>query len=707
MSDKKYFAADDAEATVNHLIQKGKDWFDTIVENNYIDKIKRSWNAYHGIYHSNNHNIEWGGEQGEIAQIAVNHYRNIASNILNMVTANRPAFQARATNTDYKSQVQVLLANGLLDYYMREKRLEKVIKKAVEHAVVLGSGFVKMEWDSTKGTIYDYIEPENVEDPETGEIGPAIDPDTGEPQESFPIYEGDVTFKTLSPFDVIFDSTKENYEENTWVLTRTFADKFDLAAKYPEVADKIKNLTTKNDYYRTSFSFKANDETTDVPVYEMFHEKTEALPNGRYIMYLSADLILEDTVMPYSKLPIFRIAPSDILGTPYGYTGMFDLLQIQESINALYSTILTNQNAFGVQNVLVPRNSDIRVNQLEGGMNFIEYNAQAGKPEPLNLTNTPAEIFNYLQMLEKSMEVISGVNSVARGNPESSLKSGTAMALVQAQALQFISNLQQSYIQLIEDVGTGLITMLKDFASVPRIAAITGVNNRSKMQEFMGSDLDTINRVIVDVGNALAQTTAGKVQMAEQLLQMGIIDSPEKYLEVMNTGKLTSMTQKGSDDLSLIQAENEALLSGEAEVLATYMDKHSLHIREHRAVMADPKLRLSNPDLIERTGAHIQHHIDLLRTTDPNVLAMFGEQPLGPAPGSPVSPENAAAPQPGQGEVGEAMQNPQAAGVGAGVNAPLQPGQNPNQSLPQPAEAPATDAAGNPTNPKDIPLTSG
>ena len=53
------------------------------------------------------------------------------------------------------------------------------------------------------------------------------------------------------------------------------------------------------------------------------------------------------------------------------------------------------------------------------------------------------------------METLSGVNSVARGNPEASLQSGTALAMVQSQALQFMSGLQQSYIQLIEDVGTG------------------------------------------------------------------------------------------------------------------------------------------------------------------------------------------------------------------------------------------------------------
>ena len=141
-----------------------------------------------------------------------------------MVTANRPSFKARSTNTDYKSIVQTKLANGLLDYYMREKRLEKYLHRAANYAVVMGSGYIKMEWNSMSGEIYDYNE----------------ETDT-------PIYEGDVKFTNLSVFDVVFDSTKEDVKDLDWVITRTWKNKFDIAAKYPELAEKIVQLSTKSD----------------------------------------------------------------------------------------------------------------------------------------------------------------------------------------------------------------------------------------------------------------------------------------------------------------------------------------------------------------------------------------------------------------------------------------------------------------------------
>lgn len=629
MSRDKYFAAADAPECVEYLLRKGSIWFDSIHFNSYLEKIKKSWLSYHGVYYEDGHAVTFGGEGGELVNLPVNHYSNIAQNIVNMITATRPAFQARSVNTDYKSQVQTTLANGLLEFYMREKRLEVYLKKAAEYAVVLGSGFIKMEWNATSGEIYDYIEPTEPFDDEGNEVKPS------------PIYQGDVEFRNLSPFDVVFDNTKESAMDHDWVLCRTFKNKYDLMAKFPDLAEQIKGAATKSDNQKYRISLSPLDDTSDIPVYEFFHKRTESMPNGRYIQFLDNDVVMVDALMPYRKLPIYRIAPRDILGTPYGYTPMFDLLPLQDAANSLYSTVLTNQNAFGVQNVLNPRGNDIRINQVQGGLNFIDYNptvagGQDGKPTSLNLTNTPKEIFDFMGILVRDMETISGVNSVARGNPESSLRSGNALALVQSQALQFVSGLQQSYVMMIEDLGTGLIQLLQDFAAVPRIAEISGVSNKSKMKEFTGRDIDSINRVVVDVGNALATTAAGRSQMADNLLQMGLITTPEQYFSVMNTGKLETMTEGSSDQSTLVKAENERLTEGLTPVIATALDKHSFHIRSHMNVLADPDLRLDT-ELVQRVLAHVQEHITLLRTTDPDMLTVIGEQPLSPPGGSPAN----------------------------------------------------------------------
>jgi len=1034
-SSNTYFAADTPERLVEYLSRKSQSWSTSITSNNYLDKMLDSWMWYHGFFYQDGHKVSFGGEQGEQVQLAINHYRNIAKHTLNMVTASRPAFQARSINSDYKSQIQTELANGLLDYYMREKRLERYLKRAVEYAIVLGSGFIKIDWNATAGEIYDYIEPAVDE----------IDPVTGKKREPYPVYEGEAVFQNLSPLDVLFDNSKETYDDNIWVLVRTFKNKYDLIAKYPDLADKILSLKTKNDMSRRRVTFNPFDETTDVPVYEFYHKRTESVPNGRLVVYLEKDIVLTDTIMPYRALPIYRIAPGDILGTPFGYTDMWDLIPIQETINSLYSTVATNQNAFGVQNILNPRGNDIRVNQIEGGLNFIDYSPvpgspSGGRPEALNLTQTPKEIFDFIGMLEKAQETVSGVNAVARGDSVAGIKSGTALALIQSQSLQFMSGLQQSYIQLIEDVGTGLINILKDFASTPRIAAISGISNRVKIKEFTGEDLNSINRVIVDVGNALANclgkdtpilmidgsikpvqdvtvgdkvmgpdskprtvqnvnsgtemmykissisklrnieyicneshiltlrycsddyrynakkgdilditvrdflklpnrhqrllqgfttgveyeekeviipsyilgawlgdgtsastaitsmdseiveewtkcatkfgltvrvqenkqpnkskvyfmtsgkangysnrnpvmnelrrldlinnkhipnlylinsekerlellaglldtdgsrvdntfvftqksdvlanqvvtlakslgfrvtikkievaighgyttkpsntnkitiggdtyripvrlprkmtvkvdrnsnwlnygikvdkleegtfygftlreephfvmgdfsvthnTTAGKVQMAEQLLQMKIITTPEQYLQVMNTGNLQPMMESSDNKLTLIKRENEALLEGDIEVMAIATDDHAIHIREHAAILNDPIMRTTNPEVITRVLNHSQEHIKLLQETDPNLLGILDQTSLSPVGGTPNSPVQPPAPPAGAMNGMQEMSNPEAQELNpmdkARLPQPAKPAQSPDGKPVDPAQA--------------------
>lgn len=608
-----YFALKDAKDCTAVVLSRAADFYNRMTANSYIEKLRKMYRYYNGSFMDDQgagHEVNFTGEQGELVHLPINHFRNLARHMLVMITSNRPIMEARAVNTDYKSLAQAYLATGILEYYMREKGLEEALRKAAEMAIVQGAGFIKLAWNATAGELYDV-------DEETGEWN----------------YEGDLEFTTLSPLDVIVDGTKESWD-NDWMLVRTFKNKYDLIAKYPEHEEVLKNIASKSDTSIYRVALMSNDQTDDIPVYELFHRKTESLPEGRYILFCSEDSILIDTKLPYRQIPVFRISPSDILGTPYGYTPMFDIFPIQEAINATVSAIMTNQNAFAVQSLFVPRTADLAVNSFGEGMTIYEGNA---KPEPLQLTSTPEETFKFLDTLVQSAETISGVNSVSRGNPEASLKSGSALALVQSMSIQFLSELQQSYVRLVENVGSGTIEILKDFAAAPRIIAIVGKNNRTSLKEFTGSDISDIKRIYVDMGNPLSRTIAGRVEMAKDLLQMKVIQSPEQYFAVMNTGKIEMLYEGDMQQILLIKQENEWFLDGK-NPLVVPTDNHTLHIKEHSSVLGDPELR-QDPNLAKIIMDHIQAHMDALEHTDPRLLQIVGQNPIPPLGGTPQGPE--------------------------------------------------------------------
>lgn len=667
----EYFATLDKEDIAAELSKRCDLWYENLGASGIYRKMTKSYAAYYGYNSSGSGHtsseIIKSGEQGELSLIKANHFRNLLQHLLVMTTSSRPAMEARAINTDYRSLAQTILANGILDYYMREKRLERYLKLATEYALVFGEGYVRLEWDTSEGDEYSV-------DPETNKI----------------TFTGDIQYNVLNPLDVIKDVFRTDNNDEDWLIVRHFKNRWELVAKYPELKDEILKASTKDETDMTfNYQFKTDGQLRSdlIPVYEFYHNKSDALPNGRQVVYVSQEAVLYDGPLPYKEIPVYRIAPGEFIGTPHGYTVAFDLLSLQETLDGLYSIIVTNQSTFGVQNLLLPQGHNISYSSLPGGLNVIEYDASSGvKPEALNLTKTPPEIFNFVNKLESVMETISGVNSVARGNPEANLRSGNALALIQSMAIQFNSGLQQSFAQLLEDVGTATLATLRDFAATPRVAMIVGKNNRSYMREFTGNDLDKVNRVVVDMGNPLSKTTAGKLEMANNLLQQGIIKTAQDYIMVMKTGNLDTMIEGDVAELALIKSENENLSEGQP-VQATALDEHVLHIKEHRSVIASPDAR-ENPQVVQAVLNHIQDHIQLLKTVDPNILNILGQPSLATPPGQPGPqgpggpPPQGGAPQPGGPKPGGAPKPP----VGPGPMA-------------APEGAPSIKAPGLPKNP--------
>lgn len=634
-----YFAAKPAEECASVLSGKIDDWTSRFKYNGYLNKVRRSWEFYHGIFYEEGfdaaHMINRTGEQEELYRLNINHYRNIAQNMLVMTTTSRPKVECRAVNTDYKSQVQTQLATSLLDYYFREKGLDNLIREVTEYAIVLGSGFIKIDWDETRGEQIAFNE-----------------------ETQTPIYDGDLSFTKLSPYDVIFDPSRDGWDHD-WLVVRSQKNKYDLAAKYPDLSENILRLSSISEQQGLSMDGRELSSTDLVNVFEFIHKRTPAMPNGRYMVFCSYNTIMVDSPMPYRVMNVYRIAPSNIIGTPFGYTTMFDLLPTTEALNSLYSAAFTNNSTFGIQNILVPEDGGYNVTELSGGLNLIKGDFEKGKPESLNLTNTSPELYNFMGNIEKLQETISGVNATIRGNPEASLRSGSALAVVQAQAIQFMSGLQQQYAKLIEETSTGMIRILQDFAKTPRLATIVGISQRSKLREFSGADIEAVNRVVCTMSNPLQDTLAGRLGIADQLLQYQQIDG-KQYINILAHGTTQEITEPVADTFELIKLENEMMMAGEIPVVML-TDEHDLHIKKHREVLNNPYIR-EEPEATQAVIDHIQEHINILKTADPMILAMFQQQSLAPQQPMPGGPGD-------QGAAEEVTAAPVEQGSGMEMNA--------------------------------------
>lgn len=605
---EQYFPTKTGEELATELFSRVENYYDEINRNGRLSLWRKCYQAYYALDANGQHeasDIRRGGEQDELSMLKANHFRNLLQHLHVLVTQQKPAFECRAMNTDYKSQIQTVLGANIIEYYLREKRLNDHFKRAVEHMIVYAEGFIEVSWDHSAG--------DAVALDMNGDV----------------LKNGDVVARVYNPMDVIRQHRGEADTCLNWYILRRYESRHDLAATYPKQAEKILEYSESLNSSRLMSSidsFYEKDEDL-VPVYKLYHDRTPALPNGKEALFMGSGIILAESELQSDKMPVFRMAAYNQDGTSFGYSVSFDLLCVQEAIDIMYSTVLSNQATFGVQNIWIKPGSNFIPNQLSGGLNVIESN---DKPEAINLTYTPPEIFNFTKGLEQLGEVLSGINSVARGQPEASLKSGAALALVASQAVQFSNGLQGAYTQCLEDVATAVINLLQRKAGVPRAAFISGKDNRSYVKEFVGDDIKEIKRVIVDLGNPIAHTLAGRLELANNLLQSQQLKNPEQYIQVVTTGRLDPLIDDEKTENLLIQSENEEMREGKA-VPVIAVDEHVKHIKNHRRLFADPEAR-RNPQLMQVVLDHLNQHISMLQTTNPALLNILGQAPLGVQP---------------------------------------------------------------------------
>lgn len=687
--DSEYFANLAADKIGPAITERVESFYTAMDTSGYLDVINASLRAYYGSSFNSTggsaHYVSRGGKYGQLRKVRVNHYRNLGLHLLQLSTSQLPVPQPVAINSDSESQEAATVARGVIDYYSRFKRVERLFRAAAERAIVTGEGYVDVSWDGALGDV----------------VGPAAE--DGSPQQK----EGDLSFQVLSALEVVRSIQPGSDGIGPWIVLIRPTSRWDLIAKYTGVTskDQADMMMADPGMEEVAKIYKAlqgapalNDngakrnrrpwgavlsrsiQTSDdcIAVFEFRHNKTPACPNGRLVRMTETGDVFFVSDLPYEDLNVRRLSAGELIDTPFSYGPLFDLLSIQEVIDALYSAVASNQMTFATQLIWALKSADFDYRQLSHGISLIEGNDPASKPEPLALTSTPAEVFKFIDMLEHAMETLSGVNATVRGNPEYSLKSGSALAQVQSSAIQFASTLQQQYASMVEDVYTDMLSLLQMHAQTNRQIVIIGKFNKPYTKSYMGADLAGVKRVVIDAAPSVGQTAAFKMEVARDLLQNGFVKSSDEYLQVMATGRIEPLIEGDSAELMLIQKENEYLKTGQ-ETHAVPTDKHALHISEHRTVLADPDSR-NDPARLQSVAAHLEEHVQFL--ADPalaQLLMVMGQTPLSaampPGPSSPL-PGKGSPPRPGGGP----------GGAPPGSNP--QPNEQPQNKPPGPAKMP-------------------
>lgn len=650
--DELYWGARRGEKLIAAVRGKEEAYFQALERH----QMPRMWRIMRAQYYGLNPEIGTGfetqeigfdGEYGELIRFRINEVRSFVKQIITMATGNRPAFQAIATNTDYEALSQVKMADTMVHYLYEQSHGEASERVVMENAQNFARSLTWLRWDTEGGE--DITRPDMVTAGTTLHDGAVVDEDTPTGSQRT-MRTGDIDVTTMKPWEHFCEPYQEDPRKHQWRGMRERRSKWEVEGQYPELRGKLSGDATADEWARW---FVGNDEQAlsgdDVIVRHWYHVKNRhlGLPEGRYVIFCG-EHILYDGPLPCSRIPAEELCPNRFIGNAFGYSDAWDMCSVNQMVDQIVSDVASNLCTFGRQLIVTDEGTDFDLNSIAQGIRFLKKQPNQAAPEAVQLAEIPAVSLEVIAMLRATLQSLSGLNSVVRGDPNENIKSGTMAALFHSIALEFNSSLQQALDQYRQGVANLMLELVRLNADEGVVLAITGKAERPFLKQFTKQDAFGIKQVVIKTASPMLRTTAGRKDIADTVMEkMPGRLSMEAYIELLTTGQVSSLFNEPMSSMLRVQWENEQLRQGTAiqmvpadpdpltglprvdpmtgapvmdaitpEVPVIAGDNPALHIPEHYAELCDPEV-LRDPKRRQAVETHLLWHLRVCRTTDP------------------------------------------------------------------------------------------
>lgn len=543
--------------------------------------------------------------------ITVNKMRPLIDGVVGKLTQVAPDCRAVPLSYNPKDQQASDEANFIAGHYTRKFDRETQTKERVRWACVTGTSFVKVYWNAKSEVVMP------LRDLSSGEITA---------YESLPL--GDVEEEIVPCFNILLDPTAQRDSDIRWVIHASvkplswFVDNYGEAGK----AVRADAIAGQNAGYVDAYLEGANGSGNGwvqpssarlnnvdskkhaAIVYEYWEKPSAQYPEGRYIVSTNQALLYAGD-WPYKKKDDFPFIPlrwQPRSGTPYGHSLGFDLCPLQQSYNRIYSRAL-EQFEQNKDYVMVERLSRVGADAFDQSAEDIDdkgriyrkiyYDRGSNPPSIQRAPGISADLFPFLQVLEKDMMDVAGLHDVSQGQAAA----GTPAESVKL--LQRADNTQHSFIRAdieasIARIKEWEIALVDQFAVAPFIGSVDDqINPKNEIQQGIIT-FDSIRdggqyRVVYIPGSSQRESDDQKLQKIVLLRQMGLFGDPNdpetnalvvRMLQLPETSdilqnlanqqmKVQSMQEQAQQMQQLqLQLEQQKIFNPEAEQLKAQLD---------------------------------------------------------------------------------------------------------------------------------------
>lgn len=573
----------------------------------YYGPYRRMWAENIAIYTGmpfQEIGFAWAGGAWDRPQVNKSSRNNL--NIINPIVE---AHLARITSSrakvsvlpvhknEYKDLSAAKTAEKLVEMSFRDRKINDKLEDVARCMLVCGHAYILAEWNQEIGPAM----------PELEEELPVIDEDTGEPvvdEEGNPIiirpdYKiGDVDYRVLTP-DQVLEQPGKRWEDKDWIIRVETEDVYKLREMYPTVALDIKPGDFHPSLSLEHRLWRVRDSETQTPVIYMYHKATKTFPEGRLII-CTPDVVLENTSLPFpslnkaSLLPLARVTDTCPPGfeLPIPLTVMQSGKAYQRLFNNINSNITRNMS-LNVPKWIVHSGSGVRLAHLNNASNIVQYKGSV-RPTLDSPPSTPTEFFAYRESIRGELEQVTGASHIFN-QPPANTRAGVMLEHQEEQEFRRSEPLIRHMNDLQSEMAKIALSIMSDKYddSDERVLKLMGPGGSGKFIRFLASDLQGPFDVKYERTSALPESKQGRLNMALQLFNAGLMDK-QQFKAVVGY----------SSDPSLGTAETKAY---EKQLL-----ENDLMMRGHQ--VSDPR--------------DFEDHVEALRALYPLVQSVeFAEAP--------------------------------------------------------------------------------
>lgn len=626
---------DDAELKKLQKSDKGKKLVDYIKKEYQRSKDAKQWRVrqwYMNIsFERGKQYVAWDSTKNALSQlprgdkniprITVNKVRPIVRTEIAKLTSQKPSAVCLPASNDVEDVFAATAATQIWDSLYDRLHVGREMRKVARDISVLGVGYLKTYWDSSK-----------------------YDEWSGE--------EGDICIDHVSPFNIFVpDLSIEDNEDQPYILhvyTKTIEW---LKMTYEDLIPKDKQPTvvaaTEIADISSALDIRENNSKPDASlVIEAWIKPgtTNLLPKGGYITVVD-DIIVEASLSGfpsgYKDYPItkFEHIPS---GQYYPACVIDDIIPLQREINRTRSQRIQAKNVMAKPQVYY-REGSLTVSKIStapglyiGVRPGFEYPSLAPMPQ------LPPYVSEELQALDVDLENISGQHEVSRGTTPPGVEAATAIAYLQERDDSYLAPTFASIEDGLSRVAKHALTLAAEYWTGERTVKVAGDNNGFSAEMFRGADIARGTDIKIEAGSALPTSKAAKQSLIMDMMRLGLVP-PEDGLELLDVATLSRYTDNRGTRPDELRAQRENVMFkslAELQIMQHYQrwqqgveqgnpamfnqdsgqplkppasipvnkwDNHAVHIQEHDNFRKSPAYDL----LSDSQKAELNKHIDM------------------------------------------------------------------------------------------------